>query len=123
MFAVKLDEDLPDRLADAVEKHGYAGATVRGQSWSGLKDPLLWSKVNAEGCFFVTADKGFSDLRSFPPGTHPGILILRPDKESVLDFTALLESVLRSRRLESLAGFVTVANSRGVRIRRQPLRP
>ena len=123
MFAVKLDEDLPDRLAHVVQKHGYAVATVRGQGWSGLQDPLLWSKVNAEGRFLISADKGFGDLRSFPPGTHPGILILRPDKESVLDFEALLESVLGGRRLESLAGFVTVVNSRGIRIRRQPLRP
>ena len=121
MFAVKIDEDLPDRIGETVEKHGYAMATVRGQSWNGLKDPVLWLKVSSEGRFFITADKGFGDLRSFPPGTHPGILVLRPDKESVLDFVDLLESVLRDRRLESLAGFVTVASSRGVRVRRKPL--
>jgi predicted nuclease of predicted toxin-antitoxin system len=121
MFAVKLDEDLADRLAEVLRKHNYSVATVRGQSWNGMKDPTLWPKVLAEGRFFITADKGFGDLRLFPPGMHTGILVLRPDKESVLDFQALLETVLRDRRLESLAGFVTVATSRGVRIRRSPL--
>jgi predicted nuclease of predicted toxin-antitoxin system len=121
MFAVKLDEDLPDRLRETVEKHGYAVATVRGQSWNGLKDSVLWPKVCSEGRFFITADKGFGDLRSFPPGTHSGILVLRPAKESALDFMELLESLLRVRRLESLAGLVTVATSRGVRVRRKPL--
>ena len=121
MFAVKLDEDLPYRLAATLEKYGYAPATVCGQLWSGMKDPVLWSKVCGEGRFFITADKGFGDLRFFPPGTHPGILVLRPDKESVPDLVRLLESVLQNHRLESLAGFVAVATPRGIRVRRRPL--
>jgi predicted nuclease of predicted toxin-antitoxin system len=121
-FGVKIDEDLPDRLGETVKSHGYEMATVRGQGWGGLKDHELWPRVMAEDRFFIAADKGFGDLRLFPPGTHPGILVLRPDKEGIIDFVVLLESVLRDRRLESLAGFVTVANPRGVRVRRKPLR-
>ncbi len=121
MFGVKLDEDLPDRLEEILEKFGYPTSTVCGQGWGGTKDSVLWPKVKAEDRFFITADKGFGDLRLFPPGTHPGILVLRPDKESVLAFVELIESILRDRRLESLACFVTVATPRGIRVRRKPL--
>jgi len=83
-----------------------------------LPDGDLWKRVAAEGLFFVTADKGFADLRSHPPGTHPGILLLRPDRESVVDFRALVARVLAELDLDSLEGTVTVVTPRGLRIRR-----
>jgi len=115
---VKLDEPLADSLAELVRSHGYPAGTVLGQNWGGLKDPLLWPLVQAAREFFVTTDKGFGDIRVYPPGTHAGILVLRPDRESLPEFRSLLEKVLVSHRLEELAGCVTVANSRGIRIRR-----
>jgi hypothetical protein len=76
--------------------------------------------VSAEGAFFITADKGFGDLRRFPAGTHAGILLLRPGHESIVDFQALVAAVLASRGLEAMAGAVTVVTPRGVRVRRAP---
>jgi predicted nuclease of predicted toxin-antitoxin system len=119
-IAVKLDEPLSDSLAEVIRLRGYTVETVRSQKWGGLKDPVLWPLVRAAGEFFVTADKGFGDIRVYPPGTHPGILVLRPDRESLPEFRRLLDGVLAVHRLESLAGCVTVANPRGVRIRRGP---
>ena len=117
---VKLDEPLSESLAEVVRFHGYFVGTVRGQNWAGLKDPVLWPLVRAAGEFFITADKGFGDIRMYPPGTHAGILVLRPDRESLPEFRSLLEIVLTTHKLDSLAGCVTVANSRGIRIRRSP---
>jgi predicted nuclease of predicted toxin-antitoxin system len=116
---VKLDEPLSDSLAEIVRAHGYAVGTVRSQKWGGLKDPVLWPLVHTAGEFFITADKGFGDIRIYPPGTHPGILVLRPERESLPEYRSLLDAVLNAHRLESLAGCVTVANSRSIRIRRK----
>lgn len=63
---IKLDEPLSDSLALFVERYGYRVATVRGQGWGGLKDPVLWPNVVAAQEFFITADKGFGDLRAYP---------------------------------------------------------
>jgi predicted nuclease of predicted toxin-antitoxin system len=115
---VKLDEDLPLSLADLLAIRDYEPATVLGQGWSGCKDPDLWPRLQAEKIFFITADKGFADLRVFPPGTHTGILLLRPDRESVLDFRTLLMAVLDRHSLDSLTGCTTVATPRSIRIRR-----
>ena len=119
--SVKLDEPLSDSLAEIVRWHGYSVGTVRSQNWGGLKDSVLWPLVHAAGEFFITADKGFGDFRVYPPGTHPGILVLRPDRESLPDYRDLLQKVLLTHRLESLAGCVTVANDRGIRVRRESL--
>ena len=117
-FGVKLDEDLSPLVGEALETAGYVAATVRGQGWGGLKDAELWPKVCAESLLFITADKGFSDIRRFPPGTHPGILVRRPDRESIVEYRTLVEAVLAKHRLESLAETVTVASPRSIRVRR-----
>jgi hypothetical protein len=118
---IKIDEDLPVSVAGPLVRQGHQVRTVLGQGWGGLKDPVLWPKVVEEGALFVTADKGFGDLRSFPPGTHAGIVVLRPDKESVLEFVRLIEQLITRYSLPDLQGFITVVGSHSIRIRRKPL--
>ncbi len=84
----------------------------------GWKDPELWGVVQEEKRFLITADKGFADVRTFPPGTHAGILLLRPDDDGVRPLIDLLQRVLDSYNLDDLQGTVTVATSRNIRIRR-----
>ena len=84
----------------------------------GCKDSPLWRAVQAEGQFLVTADKGFADVRFYAPGTHAGVLLLRPDQDGIQPIIELLERVLASYDLEALGGTVTVVTPRDVRIRR-----
>lgn len=64
---VKLDEDLSHRLHELLGVHGHVTLTVRGQGWGGLKDHELWPRVQAEGVFFITADKDLATSEL----THP----------------------------------------------------
>ncbi|MDI6794404.1 MAG: DUF5615 family PIN-like protein [bacterium] len=89
------------------------------QEMGGWKDPALWQAVQAEQRFLVTADKGFADIRSHAPGTHAGVLLLRPDQDGIRPVIELLERVLTSYDLEALARTVTVVTPRGIRIRRR----
>lgn len=66
----------------------------------------------------VTLDKDFGDLRSFPPGTHPGIIVMRVSNQSAPHVTAVLGSLLREFDLDNLAGCLTVLEDARVRIRR-----
>lgn len=118
---VKLDEALSDAMAAPLREAGYDARTVRRQGWGGLKDSELWPRVQAEAAFFVTADRGFADLRDYPPGTHKGILLLRPDREGLRDYETLLVSVIASHRLDDYVGCTIVASPGRVRIRREPL--
>lgn len=116
--SVKLDEDLSPIVGAPMSAAGHEVRTVVGQGWRGFKDDELWPMVLAERVFFVTADKGFGDIRVYPPGTHPGILLLRPDRESVIEYRALVESVLARYDLATLAGALVVATPRSIHIRR-----
>jgi hypothetical protein len=116
---IKVDEDLPRAAAQMLQGHGYEAASVIEQGMGGLKDPQLWKAVQAEQRFLVTADKGFGDIRSYPPGTHAGILLLRPDQDGIRPILELPERILTGHSLEGFTGAVAVATPRGIRIRRR----
>ena len=115
---LKVDENLPGDVADALVSHGYDAVTVGDQGWQGLNDDELWPRIQSEGRWLVTADKEFADLRRYPPGTHVGIILLRLSEESREDYSQLAESVVQRVKLDDIAGAVVVVNQRGVRIRR-----
>jgi len=115
---IKVDEDLPQAAVEMLRERGYEAANVVEQGMGGLKDPALWEAVQAEQRFLVTADKGFADIRVYAPGTHAGVLLLRPDQDGIRPVMELLQQVLAGYDLSALAGGVTVVTARGIRIRR-----
>ena len=80
---IKVDEALPRAAVQMLRRHGHDAVSVAEQGMGGTKDPDLWQAVQAEDRFLVTADKGFADVRSYPPGTHDGVMLLRPDQAGI----------------------------------------
>jgi predicted nuclease of predicted toxin-antitoxin system len=117
---VKVDEDLPTTATQLLRGRGFDTLSVLEQGMGGFKDPPLWTAVQAERRFLVTADKGFGDIRTYPPGTHEGILLLRPDEAGIRPLLELLDDVLAGYDLQDLSGAIAVATPRGIRIRRPP---
>jgi predicted nuclease of predicted toxin-antitoxin system len=116
---IKVDEDLPADVARMLRSQGYGEtATVLEQEMSGWKDQALWDSVQSEQRFLVTEDKGVGDIRTHAPGTHCGVLLLRPDLDGIRPLIRLLERTLAAYKLEDLYGTITVVNPRSIRIRR-----
>lgn len=116
----KIDEDLPRSVSALLREAGHDEVmTVREQGMGGWKDPVLWQAIQKEGRFLITADKGFANLRVHPPGSHAGVLLLRPDADGIGPVLELLRQVLDSTDLSSLQGSLAVANPQGLRIRRR----
>lgn len=115
---IKLDENIPATLLTALHRSGHDVDSVPEEGLAGHPDAEVWQAAKEEGRFFITQDLDFSDLRSFSPGTHPGILLVRlrqPGREAlvrhVLDFFAAEEA-------SSLDGAFVVLTERKIRIRR-----
>lgn len=115
---IKVDEDLPGQVVALLREKGYQVDSVVEQGMSGLKDAELWRKIQAENRFLVTADKGFANIRRYPPGTHAGVMLLRPDQDGICPVTGLVAIVLQNYDLDVLAGTTTVVTPRGVRVRK-----
>jgi len=115
---IKVDEDLPRRVVASLREKGYQADSVVEEGLSGWKDTELWGKIQTEIRFLLTADKGFADIRSYPPGTHAGVMLLRPDQDGIRPTIELIERVLQSYDLNALAGTTTVVTPRGIRVRK-----
>lgn len=117
-FGLKIDEDLPTAVAVVLRENGYDAVTVLEQAMGGWKDDAVWKAVQYEDRLLVTADKGFADVRLYPPGTHSGIVLLRPDQDGIQPLTDLVRSMIASHHLSEFRGAIVVVTPRGIRVRR-----
>ena len=115
---IKVDEDLPKRLAEAVRGVVPDPLTVIEEGLSGIMDSALWETVQREQRFLITSDKAFANIKQYPPGTHAGVLLLRPDEDGIPQIMDLIQDVLNLGILENLVGCVAVATPRRMRVRR-----
>ena len=118
LMRIKIDEDLPPMFAKILREKGFDAMTVIEQQLGGYKDPALWRIVQKEERFLITADKGFADIRAYPPGTHSGVLLLRPDEDGIRPLLALLENILNNFDINAFEGKIVVAMPRGIMVRR-----
>ena len=117
LMRVKLDENLAQRHAEFLRASGYDAERVTDEGLSGATDERVWQEVLKENRFFITLDLDFSDIRQFPPGSHPGILLLRPNSRGRLAVLELLQRILKNHSLEEFRGCLVVADARQTRIR------
>jgi len=115
---IKVDEDLPKRVAEALRAVVPDTRTVLEEGLSGMLDTALWETVQREERFLITGDKAFANIRQYPPGTHAGVLLLRPDEVGIPQMMALIREVLNLGILESLGGCIAVSTPRRIRVRR-----
>ena len=114
----KVDEDIPPVAATWLREKGHVASTVVEQGMGGWKDAALWQAVQADTQFLLTADKGFGDIRAHPPGSHNGVLLLRPDVDGIRPILDSLQMVLSEVDLSQLLGTISAATARGLRVRR-----
>jgi predicted nuclease of predicted toxin-antitoxin system len=79
---VKLDEGLPVSLAERLAKHGIDADTVFAEKLSGRSDLEVLAAATAEERIVFTLDRGFGNIRAYPPGSHSGIVVFRLDVQS-----------------------------------------
>jgi predicted nuclease of predicted toxin-antitoxin system len=87
--AIKVDEDLPAEVADVLRAAGNDAKTVHDQRHTGMPDDQLWAVVQQERRVLFTADKGFANARTFPAGSHAGVVLFRLPRESRAGYVRL----------------------------------
>lgn len=115
---IKLDENLPSSLVSALAAHGHGVSTVPEEGLQGAPDQKVWSAAQTEGRFLITQDLHFADVRTFAPGTHGGVLIVRlsmPGRKAL--FERIL-SVFMAEDVESWVGSFVVVSEYKIRVRR-----
>jgi predicted nuclease of predicted toxin-antitoxin system len=98
---IKIDEDLPRGVSEAVRGVYPDTLTVIEEGLSGILDPALWDTVQKEQRFLITGDKAFANIKKYPPGTNSGVLLLRPDEDGIPAILDLIQDVLKLGTLEN----------------------
>src|SRR5436189_1266857 len=114
----KLDENMPGTLVDDFKAAGLEAATCREEGIDGAGDPAIAAHAFAEGRALVTFDLDFADIRRYPPGSHPGMLIFRLRSQDISATKKALGKVLQTTPLENLQGNTVIVEDERVRIRR-----
>lgn len=113
---IKLDENLPHRLAILLKNLGHEAHTLHEEKLVGSSDVELWDAAQKESRFLITQDLDFSDLRKFAPGSHCGILLLRLRTPSRSALIARVEEMFKNENVDEWARCFVVATDRKIRL-------
>ena len=118
---IKLDENLSRHLKPLLEREGHEAVTAGEEGLLGKPDIEVGAAAKAEGMMIFTLDLEFADLRKFIPGSHPGVVLFRPQSMGPLTVNHLIVEFVKETDLAALSGCVVVVDPTRVRIRRPPL--
>ncbi|RMG37989.1 MAG: hypothetical protein D6732_05775 [Methanobacteriota archaeon] len=115
---IKLDENLPISLTDILTESNHDVDSVFAENLKGKSDKTVWQKAQDEGRFFITQDLDFSDLRSFQPGNHNGILIVRLSNPSRRKIINRLSTIFKFENVEKWKKCFVVVTDSKIRVRK-----
>jgi len=115
---IKLDENISRQLKPILIREGYDVQTVGDEGLWGKTDIEVGAAAKADERMLFTLDLEFADLRKFPPGSHPGIVLFRPVSMGPLAVNRFITEFVRETDLVPLGGCIVVVDPTRVRIRR-----
>ena len=114
----KLDENLPSSLVSVFASADHDAISVVAQALQGASDAELAEVCRRENRVLVTLDKGFADIRAYPPAEHSGIIVLRLEHQDVPYIRATIGRVLRLMADHPVENTLWIVEDDRVRFRR-----
>jgi predicted nuclease of predicted toxin-antitoxin system len=114
---VKLDENIPVELLQDLRDAGHEADSVQEEGLAGAPDREVLGRAKTDARVLLTLDKGFGDLRAYPPSEFLGIVLLRPPSSGREVTLSFARKHLPSLLALSLTGRLVVVTERGMRWR------
>jgi predicted nuclease of predicted toxin-antitoxin system len=115
---IKLDENLPESAQSALADAGHDTDTAHAEGLDGADDPEVLAGAAADGRLLITLDRGLGDIRTYPPGSHGGVLVIRLDHQSPREIRRAVDRISTSVDLDDLARCIAVWRDGELRVRR-----
>jgi predicted nuclease of predicted toxin-antitoxin system len=117
MLRFLVDESLPRAVTRALASAGYDTVDVRDAGLRGSTDAAIALTAAAERRIVVAGDTDFANALTFPPGTHPGIIVLRlPNAWTPTQRATRLMAALDATLVASLPGAIVIIEPSRVRM-------
>jgi len=120
---LKLDENLSRHLKPVLTALGHDALTAADEGLLSRPDTEIARAAITEARMLLTLDVEFADLRKYPPGSHPGIILFRPLSMGPQSVNRWIGNFVRSADFGRLAGCVAVVDPIHVRVRSPEKRP
>ena len=120
---LKLDENLSRHLKAILVRLRHDVTTAAEQNLLSRPDTEVARTAFGEGRMLLTLDLEFADLRKYPPGSHPGVILFRPRSLSPLSVNKFIADFVGSTDLNRLAACVAVVDPVHVRVRSPEKQP
>jgi predicted nuclease of predicted toxin-antitoxin system len=114
---LKLDENITVFARAPIEAAGHDVDTVSDEHLAGRSDPEVFAVAAGAARVLVTFDVGFGDIRAYPPGSHPGIIVLRLRNQQPDNVVAALARLAQHHDLDGLSRCLIIVTEALVRIR------
>jgi len=114
---IKFDENLPAECAILFREAGFQADTVYEENLAGKPDNFIFGVCQKEKMIFVTLDLDFSDIRTYTPNSHFGIIILRFNSQSKHKILHKIKQIIPIIRTEYLEGCIWIVDEKKIRIR------
>ena len=114
--ALKLDENIPDLVADILRVSGHDVALARDEHLAGSDDERLLREAVAESRALITFDLHFSDIRRHPPAHTSGIIVLRLRSQSLPPVRKAATTIASLLAVETLVGRLWILSDDRLRI-------
>jgi predicted nuclease of predicted toxin-antitoxin system len=114
---VKLDENVSRSLKQLLVAQGHDVCTATDEGLLAQPDPVIAAAAARESRILLTLDVEFADVRKYPPGKHPGIILFRPHAYGVGAVNRFIEAFIRENDVAALEKCVVVVDPGRVRVR------
>ena len=114
---VKLDENLPLQLKRLFRESGHDAVTVLDQGMQGATDSDVALVCLAEERVLISQDLDFADIRMYPPGEHPGIVVFRLNRQTRDDILEVGAKLIETLTGSFSRGQLWIVEDSRVRIR------
>ena len=113
----KLDENLPIQLKGMFTESGHDAVTVLEQGMGGATDSDVASVCLPEKRILITQDMDFADIRMYPPGEHPGIVVFRLPSQTRASLLKVCASLIATLSNSSPRAQLWIVEDSRLRIR------
>lgn len=113
----KVDENLHPEVAQLLQQHGHDATTVYEEGLRGYADQEIAEVCRREARVLITLDLDFADIRTYPPKTYAGIIVLRVTDQSRPAVLQVFQRIVITLNQEPLAGHLWIVDETQIRIR------
>jgi predicted nuclease of predicted toxin-antitoxin system len=114
---IKLDENLPEKLAAVLKEIGHDVDTVRLEGVAGQNDATVWQAAQSAHRFFITQDLDFSDARKYAPGNHAGIMVVRLSDPGLNSLLTKITGIFKTEPVQNWEACFVVVTDLKIRVR------